>query len=177
MNRDFKLSSKELGSVALRTIGPADLENLRVWKNANRASFFYQGEITPEGQQRWFSGYLQRPDDYMFMVESPEHPSAGCMGFRLIEGAADCYNIMAAPGAQGRGLMVQAMRLMCSFILAKHSRRIGCKVLKSNPALSWYRKCSYRVAREEKEHHQLELDLAAFKPCSYEETALKAVHD
>lgn len=149
----------------MRAIDTGDLERLRLWKNANRSAFFFQGEITERGQREWFEGYLARPDDFMFMVNE----SLGCLGFRLVKGAADVYNVMAAPQASGRGLMRSAMILLCSHILAERCPRIGCLVLKGNPALGWYEKCGYRVAREAENH--LELELGSFSPCRYRRQA------
>ena len=167
MNRSFTIVSEEKPPVALRAIGTADLEDLRVWKNANRHAFFFKGEIAPEMQKEWFKGYLSRDGDFMFLVES-EGLRAGCMGFRLIDGAADAYNIIGVPAAQGKGLLGRAMRLMCSYILKEHTKKIGCRVLKDNPAVGWYKKLGYRVAAERPDHFQLELDVPAFSPSAFE---------
>jgi ribosomal protein S18 acetylase RimI-like enzyme len=51
--------------------------------------------------------------------------------------------------------------------LAEHARTIGCLVLKDNPAVSWYRKCGYRVSEERPDHYKMELDLNDFKPSPY----------
>ncbi|MBI3551237.1 MAG: GNAT family N-acetyltransferase [Elusimicrobia bacterium] len=156
-------------AVALRAIAEEDLEDLRLWKNANRAGFFFQEVISREMQTKWFEGYLERPHDRMFLVESGPL-RAGCMGFRMLAGAADCYNIIAAPQARGKGLLGGAMRLLCSYIAAEHTARIGCRVLKGNPAVDWYRKCGYRIAGEREDHFEMELDLDRFKSCAYEKT-------
>lgn len=166
MNKSFAVSSQEL-PVILRTIGPEDRDDLRSWKNANREAFFFKGLITAEGQKRWFEGYLSRPEDFMFIVETSGQKN-GCMGFRLIEGAADCYNIIGAPQGRGKGALGQGMRLMCSFITAEHARRVGCRVLRDNPAVSWYQKCGYRIAGQEPDYYKMELDAAVFKPCAYQ---------
>lgn len=166
MNKAFTIVSEDRPPVSLRAIGQDDIEDLRLWKNANRQAFFFKGEITPEMQKDWFKGYLSRPDDCMFMVES-EGLRAGCMGFRLISGAADAYNIIGAPAGQGKGILGRAMRLMCGYILKEHSKKIGCRVLKGNPALGWYKKLGYRVTSEREDHVQLELDLGGFTPLAY----------
>lgn len=162
MNRHLILQS---GAVRLRGIEESDLADLRLWKNANRRAFFFKSEITLEGQRAWFQGYLARPDDYMFLVESGA-VRVGCMGFRLEGGAADCYNIIGV--VQGKGLMTSAMRLMCSYILKEHTDRIGCRVLKDNPAVGWYKKCGYVVTADGPDYHQMDLDVKAFQPRDYE---------
>jgi len=166
MRESFSLIPSGPPAVQLRTIEPRDLEDLRRWKNAARAAFFFKEEITPAGQQAWFQGYLARPLDFMFMAEAC-HLDAGCLGFRILDGAADAYNIIGAPAGRGRGLMSAAMRLMCSYILAEHSRTVACLVLKDNPAAAWYRKCGYRIAEERTDHYKMELDLSVFTPCAY----------
>lgn len=166
MNRRFVLAAQGKPSVSLRTIGPEDQEDLRSWKNSNRGAFFFKGEITQEGQRRWFEGYLGRPDDQMFVVDS-EGLRAGCMGFRILEGAADCYNIIGLPAAAGRGILKAAMELLCSYIRDAYACPIGCKVLKDNPAVGWYQKCGYRIAGEEPDQYRMELDLSCFVPRPY----------
>jgi nitrite reductase/ring-hydroxylating ferredoxin subunit len=168
MNRFFSLASPEsVSGLSLRTIECQDLEDLRLWKNANRRSFFFQGTITPAGQRAWFEGYLGRAQDFMFLVES-HGLRAGCMGFRILGGSADAYNIIASPKGRGWGIMAPAMRLMCSFILKEHTPVMGCTVLKGNLALSWYKKCGWRVVADRAGHEELELDMLRFVPYPYE---------
>lgn len=168
MNERLVLESEDAPAVRLRAIAAEDLEDLRVWKNANRAAFFFQGELSSEDQKRWFQGYLARPRDFMFIVES-EGRKAGCMGFRILDsGAADCYNIIGVPEARGRGILSRAMSMMCGYIRDAHSRRIGCLVMKDNPAVGWYTgRCAYRVVETKSDHVVLELEEARFKPVAY----------
>lgn len=159
MNQAFVLESEGPPAVRLRSIGSSDLERLRLWKNANKAAFFFKGEITPDMQRQWFQGYLGRADDFMFVVEA-EGRLCGCLGFRMEGADADAYNIMAAaePGARVPGAMTQAMRALCSFILAeKRPSSIGCKVVRGNAALDYYRRCGYAVADEKPDFYQLRL--------------------
>ena len=158
------VSSPALAGLRLRSIGDGDQDALRAWKNANKAGFFFKGEITPDMQAKWYAGYRARPDDFMFVVEK-EGVAAGCMGFRVLAGGeADAYNMIAAPEAKGKGVMKPAMRLMCSYIAARHTRDIGCLVLKGNPAVGWYESCGFRVAGDGGDHHRLKLDWGAFEP-------------
>ena len=147
------------------------MEDLRVWKNANRRAFFFKGEISAPMQEEWFKGYLLRPQDFMFVVESDGQRS-GTMGFRIQDGAADCYNIIGLSAVAGRGIMAGAMRLMCSFILAEQAPVVGLKVLKDNPAAGWYqKKCRFRVIGEGADYFQLRLDTARFQSCVYRKIA------
>lgn len=152
--------------VALRAIAEADLDDLRRWKNANREAFFFKGDITPEMQAQWYVEYLKRPRDAMFIVESGAL-RVGCMGFRLLEGMADCYNMMASPEGSGRGLMKAAMRLMCGYILDSHAGRIGSKALEGLPAMGWYLKCGFVPGAKQKGYTQMSLDRDRFVPLLY----------
>ncbi|MGB9006620.1 MAG: GNAT family N-acetyltransferase [Candidatus Aminicenantales bacterium] len=168
MNERLILESVDAPAVRLRAITESDLDDLRVWKNANRAAFFFKDEISPEDQKRWFKGYLERPKDFMFMVEA-EGGRAGCMGFRVLEsGAADCYNIIGALHSRVRGVMSAAMAVMCSYIRDVHSKKVGCLVIKENPVVGWYTgRCAYRMAAQKSDYVVLELDETRFKPVPY----------
>lgn len=164
MDRAFILTA---GPVRLRAIGPDDLEDLRLWKNAHREAFFFKGVLSSEDQRRWFEGYRKRANDYMFVVEDGG-AKAGCMGFRLEGGEADAYNIIGAPEARGKGVLGAAMKLLCSYILKEHRVPVSCKVVKGNPAVGWYEKCGYKIVGKEKDHVVMRLDEKAFAPVAYE---------
>jgi ribosomal protein S18 acetylase RimI-like enzyme len=167
MNRSLVLTALSAPRVTLRSAAPGDLEDLRAWKNANKPGFFFKGEITPEMQTAWFSGYLARPDDYMFVVEEGG-AKIGCLGFRVLEtGEADAYNIIAAPGGAGRGLMRRAMAVLCSYA-ARRTKDIGCRVLKDNPAVGYYERCGFKIAGDGGDHHVFKLDWSRFSPVEYE---------
>lgn len=174
MNRALTLTARAEPRVRLRSAGPGDLDDLRAWKNANKAGFFFQGEITPEMQAKWFDGYRARPGDFMFVVEHGG-AKAGCMGFRVeAGGAVDAYNIIAAPAGAGKGLMKAAMAVMCSYAAAAFTKDIGCRVLKGNPAVGYYQACGFDIVGDGGDHHVFKLDWTRFSPVGYdvaEETA------
>ncbi|MCI0478683.1 MAG: GNAT family N-acetyltransferase [Anaerolineales bacterium] len=167
MQENFSITCPEF-DVALRTITPADLENLREWKNTHRFSFFYQEIITPEQQAQWFQGYLERAHDYMFVAQSAGH-SVGCLGFRMLDQRADIYNvILGRSESGGKGLMSQAIRLLCSFIAAEFTRAIGAHVLLSNPARAWYQKNAFYETRFLDTYVEIQLDWTQFRPCAFQ---------
>ncbi len=170
MNRGIVLAARAEPRVVLRSAGRGDLEDLRSWKNANKAGFFFKGEITPEMQEDWFDGYLARPRDFMFVVEHGGR-KAGCLGFRILEsGEADAYNIIAAPGGSGKGLMKAAMAVLCSYAAREFTRDIGCRVLKDNPAVSYYERCGFKVVGDGGDHRIFTLDWTRFAPVAYDVT-------
>lgn len=174
MDRPLIVTSPAFPGLRLRAAGPGDLEDLRSWKNANVAGFFFKGEITPAMQARWYADYLARPDDFMFVVEK-DGSKAGCMGFRVVAGgAADTYNMIVDPAAKGKGIMKAAMLLMCSYIAKTRTKDIGCLVVKGNPAVGYYEHCGYRVAGDGGDHHVLKLDWKIFQPVPVEERSERA---
>lgn len=172
MNRKIVLESPVYSGISLRAIGREDLENLRTWKNENRQYFFFQGIISPEGQRQWFEDYSKREHDYMFLVLSEGH-SAGCMGFRLLEGKGDIYNvILGVTGMGGRGIMGKALNIMCSYALKKYPSGLALKVLIGNPAREWYFRNGFRKIETKKDHLVLEADPAAYPFCPVVEMPL-----
>jgi len=168
MNQSFLLELVPRGVVALRTIRTEDNENLRLWKNANRFSFFFQEIITPEMQARWFGEYLARADDYMF-IALHRHAAIGCMGFRMLDGKADISNvILGCEDLGGRGLMGQALRLMCSFIQSNFTCAIRLDVLRDNPAVDWYRANGFIETALHETYCELTLDAARFQVRGFE---------
>ena len=118
-------------------------------------------------QETWYAGYQARPNDFMFVVEH-DGAKIGCMGFRAEGGAVDAYNIIAAPGGAGKGLMKEAMALMCSYAAAEYSRNIGCLVLKDNPATGFYRACGFSVIGDGGDHHVFKLVWSKNLPVPYD---------
>lgn len=171
MKHDLTLTSSEFDRLLLRSIAEADQENLRRWKNANRLAFFYQEVISPEDQAKWFEGYLEREHDWMFVVDAMGE-AIGCMGFRLMHSAADVYNvILGNPSMGGQGWMRNAMRLMCSYVVAEFTREIKVKVMRSNQALGWYRKIGFYEYATHDTFLDLKLDLTWFQSCKFQSSS------
>ncbi len=152
----FILSSDDLPGLLLRSITIDDLEYLRNWKNQNRRAFFFQKIISAEDQLRWYKAYLKRLDDYMFVVYNPS--AIGCMGFRLSGGIVDVYNVIrGVPNLGRKGIMRDAMLLMCSYATYKYQCKIECKVIADNPAVVWYEKTGFIKKRWCGSHFELSL--------------------
>jgi len=173
LKEKFRLESPELG-IALRTAIESDGEDLRRWKNANRQFFFYQKVISAEQQRQWFESYLARADDGMFVVEW-DRRAMGCMGFRVLnDRRIDIYNvILGDPGLGGKGLMSQAMRLMCSYLVSEFSTEIIAKVLNSNPAQAWYLKNDFRKGAAFESYTEIVLERSQFQPLPFKKSNLK----
>lgn len=134
----------------------ADAELLRQWKNANRQAFFHREVISVSGQTEWLHEYLDRDDDYMFLVIEAE-TVVGCMGFRRIDDAVDVYSvILGRPEYGGRGLMGNALRRMVAYAWQRYRLPVTARVLACNPAVKWYEHNGFRVVREYEGYHLLQ---------------------
>lgn len=163
MNRKIQITTKAYPDIRLRAIALSDQEELRNWKNTNRTSFFYQEMIQPDQQRKWFEGYLDRDNDYMFLVEEMTESvgchKIGCLAFRLEDdGQIDLYNIIRGQKSIGSASMKKAMYLMLAYIAERYpEQKIKCDVLKGNPAVKWYHQCGFAILQE-KEYYVMEID-------------------
>ncbi len=149
MNRKITVTCRDIPDLSLVSATDDDQERLRKWKNTHRRSFFYQELIEPKQQVKWFRGYRDRADDYMFIVEEDGNP-IGCMAFRAEdEKTIDLYNIIRGEEGQHRVTMQSAMYVMLAYIKERFpERKIKCDVLKDNPAVKWYQKCGFAILDE-----------------------------
>jgi RimJ/RimL family protein N-acetyltransferase len=152
LNRPLLLAVAVAPRLRLRAVTADDAEHLRVWKNENRHFFFHKAEILPEQQRAWLEEHLNRPDDFMFVVELSMEP-VGCMGFRIVDGEADVYNvILGRRDLAGQGLMSASLRTMLRFAEGR-SHRVSLKVLKDNPAVAFYERNGFRIAQDQADHY------------------------
>ena len=60
----------------------------------------------------------------------------------------DIYNVIRGKESLYGVSMMDVMKLMVSYIKNNFSCRINCEVLKSNPAVDWYKKCGFVITNE-----------------------------
>jgi ribosomal protein S18 acetylase RimI-like enzyme len=156
-SKDRLIINVEAGTeqVILRAATDHDLSNLRCWKNAQREFFFHRDEITAEQQQAWFSAYQTRLEDYMFIVTVNEQP-VGCMGIRYSKDGWDVYNVILGETTYGkRGFLGKAFQAMLLFALQQRPCPITLKVLKHNPAVTWYQKQGFDITSHHQDHFRM----------------------
>jgi RimJ/RimL family protein N-acetyltransferase len=125
-----------------------DAELLRRWKNAHRSAFFDQREIEAPRQTAWFAGLMERDDDFMFVVVI-EGIDAGSMGVRVLQGAAEVYNVnLGREELGGAGYMSAALQRLVAFAEATHALPVVVAVLKNNPAVRWYERNGFEIVRD-----------------------------
>ena len=56
------------GRVQLQPLTGKDAERMRLLRNRNSSRFFYDHNISPEQQKKWYASYLDTAQDYMFSV-------------------------------------------------------------------------------------------------------------
>ena len=147
--------AKSEDAIILRTAEMRDITKLRKWKNASREFFFQKNIIGTNQQQEWFDAYQDRPKDYMFIVVVNQIP-VGCMGIRRIDEEWDVYNVILGMAKYGKiGIMSMALQSMIKFASTKESLPITLKVLKQNPAVSWYQKNGFVVDSDKGEYFRM----------------------
>ena len=146
---------------SVKLISRTDLENLAEWKNANRASFNYQGFITAEMQSRWYLKYLKRcqlGEDFMYMVKYGDI-SIGCAGFRLKHNIWDGYNIIRGRDLSGsKGIMTQALIKIINNAWDIEQIPFSVDVLNKNPAIDWYLACGFQLSGKNDKFTVLTMD-------------------
>lgn len=129
--------------IYLRPVGNQDLELLRQWKNLNREMFFHRDAISAEQQEAWYRGYESRSDDHMFIAMDDGEPF-GCLGYRLLDGNIDFYNVIRGRNDRGHGAMHEAMRRLVTTAMEQYPERPTIvRVIMGNPAIAWYEKCGF----------------------------------
>lgn len=155
-------------NITLYSIEHLDIELLRFWKNENKDYFFYNKEISPSEQWEWFEGYLERKEDYIFIIEY-KGKKIGCIGFRIIDNLIDVYNsILGDKKFSKKGLMSLALKLMCSYIIDEYKMNITLKVFAANKAArNWYRKNGFIEKSSKDNYIFMELILKSFDYTEY----------
>ena len=118
--------------ISVRRVVPEDQETLRTWRNAHSQRFFYREKITPAQQRQWFTHYLTRDEDHLFMVLVKALPT-GCIGIRLLDDHWDLYNVIrGVHRLHSRGCMGTALHHVIEFALQRKAIPVQLKVLANN---------------------------------------------
>ena len=148
-----------MSDIRVRLIEAKDLDNLRKWKNANKAGFFYKKNITIKQQEKWFADYLKRnkaEKDFMYIVEY-KGVDVGCIAYRIIYGVIDIYNVMLGNKEyEGKKIISAACKDLCKHLESTYDLDIMAIVLSDNTkAINWYLKNNWRITEEFEDHRVL----------------------
>jgi RimJ/RimL family protein N-acetyltransferase len=157
-----KISAGHLPQVGIRLITEDDIELLREWKNANRNSFFYKQELSKIQQKTWFSAYLERENDYMFIASLDDGIKFGCLGCRYVDDKEwDIYNVINGDESTRRkGYMAHAIKKVIDFCNCRHRAKISLNVLNTNPARYWYIKNGFIITHTTDSYCRMEYDVS-----------------
>lgn len=139
-------------NISVRKIVSEDQETLRTWRNAHSQRFFYNEKISPAQQRQWFTHYLTRDEDHLFMVLVKALPT-GCIGIRLLNDHWDLYNVIrGSHKLYSRGCMGTALHHVIKFALRRKAMPVQLKVLANNPAFDWYKDNRFYVKKTGEDH-------------------------
>lgn len=161
MKTEKIIYSKTKVGYRLRSINENDIEEIRVWKNSNKKSFFHKAEIEEEQQKKWFVDYLKREGDYVFIAEVMDNEKwikYGCLGYRIVGDSIDLYNIIRGQTLQIRSSMKVAMKILIEYLTEKYALRIKCDVLIDNPAVKWYNECGFYVKDRKEDYYIMQIN-------------------
>lgn len=101
------------GDTVLRMLGAADLTLTREWRNhpESRDAFHSTAVITPEQHLGWFRSYLQKDDDFVFIMEVAGRPVAQAALYDVAGGSAEFGRLLVDPAARGEGLSHRVIAL------------------------------------------------------------------
>jgi RimJ/RimL family protein N-acetyltransferase len=142
----------------LRPLEAADLPTTLGWRNQDhiRRWFVHSERLTWEQHRSWFFKYLERDDDYLFMVEETEslQKPVGQVGLYRIDwpGRRAEFGrlLIGEPDAQGCGLAREATSLLLAYAFTEWGlRTIELEVFADNRrALRLYHQCGFEPSSE-----------------------------
>ncbi|QPC95309.1 GNAT family N-acetyltransferase [Mesorhizobium sp. INR15] len=96
-----------------------DLETILGWRNRDdvRVWFKTSDKITFTGHVAWYNSYLQKEDDYFFMVEADGKSVGQCAiyGVDIEAGSAEIGRFIVAPGMAGKGYISHSCAELMKF--------------------------------------------------------------
>jgi diamine N-acetyltransferase len=135
------------GLVQLRLIAEADLDMTMSWRNHDEVRIWFKNSqiITREQHRAWYSQYLTRDDDFVFLVEAQGRPvgHASVYAIDWVEAIGEIGRFMVAPEAGGRGYIglacgellqfcAENLRLRSVFLEVKENNFRAIKIYERN---------------------------------------------
>lgn len=136
-------------NIRLRLIEQKDLVTTLSWRNRDDARIWFKtsNQITIEQHQSWFNQYLQKDDDYVFVIEFHEIlvGQVSVYNIQFSEGCAEVGRFLVSPLYTGKGYMKQACTALIHLCYkAFKLKYLYLEVLESNErALHLYQKIGF----------------------------------
>jgi len=147
------------GGVRLRLLEEGDLPLTLAWRNQDhiRRWFFTPEVISPEQHRAWFEKYLERDDDFVFVIEETEElrRPVGQVALYRVDweaGRAEYGRLLIGDSAAaGKGLARRATSLLLREALGRWGLdAIHLEVRADNAkAIAVYDACGFRVTTSE----------------------------
>jgi RimJ/RimL family protein N-acetyltransferase len=144
--------------VVLRLLEEADLPRTLGWRNQDhiRRWFVHSDVITPEQHRRWFDGYRERDDDFVFVIEETRdlRKPVGQVSLYRIDWArhrAEYGRLMIGEAdAVGRGLAHEGTAVLLQYATTTLAlREIELEVFAENAAaIAIYSACGFRMQEQ-----------------------------
>jgi diamine N-acetyltransferase len=137
------------GVVVLRLIEENDLKTILDWRNRDDARIWFKSSesISYASHRAWFDRYLQKDDDYFFLVEKDKRPVAQCSIYNIDRGKgfAEIGRFLVAPDQTGNGYVTRCCAELVRFgINDLNMSYLFLEVLEQNAkAMRIYTRCGF----------------------------------
>src|SRR5262245_43456935 len=123
--------------VSLRLLEERDLDAILDWRNRDDARIWFKtsDKISRDGHRAWYSKYLCKNDDLVFVVETTGMPVGMCAVYDVdyATGVAEIGRFLIASEYGGRGYMKRACAALASFAMRDlHVRYLLLEVMENN---------------------------------------------
>lgn len=101
------------GDAQLRALAFSDLETTLGWRNHgdSRIWFHSTGTVSAELHREWFDRYLERANDYMFILEVSGSAVAQASLYDVVSDSAEFGRLLVDPARRGQGLSHRVLAL------------------------------------------------------------------
>jgi RimJ/RimL family protein N-acetyltransferase len=153
------ISSIKKGRIHLRLLEESDLPMTLKWRNQDhiRKWFIHSEVLSINQHQEWFDGYLQRDNDYLFIIEETRdvNKPVGQLSLYNIDWASNCAEygrlLIGEADARGKGIAQEASFLLLHYAFKELKlKEIELAVSNDNkPAIAVYRACGFQEVPED----------------------------
>lgn len=139
--------------ISLRLIEESDLEKTLDWRNRDDARVWFKTSnlLTLEQHQAWFHRYLNKDDDFLFVIEAEGKMvgQASVYDVQWDKGSAEIGRFLVAPESSGMGYISKACEALIRLCIDKLSLRyLFLEVIESNDrAIKIYQKYGFSEER------------------------------
>ncbi|TPO12398.1 GNAT family N-acetyltransferase [Mesorhizobium sp. B1-1-5] len=126
-----------------------DLETILAWRNRDEARVWFKSsdKIAFEAHLSWYKRYLQKEDDFFFLIEANGRPVGQCGIYDIdhYAGSAEIGRFLVAPDMGGRGYIKRSCAELVRFgIDVLKLPNLFLEVMERNrKAIELYTRCGF----------------------------------